>query len=151
MCGRNIWSGPQLERTSPAETLFCSNICCSKEKLDSSSHDLQVWTNILRLCTIHVAAVWIWGQLCEYSYSPPVMQQYVTGSQKSGADFFVLKKFIDFVLLTSHQKHRLKKKLQLKLQLFSSFFWMCMQCKIIVELEIQVRKQEPQYVSSELC
>jgi len=79
------------------------------------------------------------------------MQQYVTGSQKSGADFFVLKKFIGFVLLTSHQKHRLKKKLQLKLQLFSSFFWMCMQCKIIVELEIQVRKQEPQYVSSELC
>jgi hypothetical protein len=37
------------------------------------------------------------------------MQQCVTGSQKSGADFFVLKKFIAFVLLTSHQKHRLKK------------------------------------------
>jgi hypothetical protein len=49
------------------------------------------------------------GQFCEYSYSPAVMQQRVTGSQKSGADFFVLKKFIDFVLLTSHQKHRLKK------------------------------------------
>jgi len=50
------------------------------------------------------------------------MQQYVTGSQKSGADFFVLKKFIGFVLLTSHQKHRLKKKIAVEVAAIFKFF-----------------------------
>ncbi len=83
------------------------------------------------------------------------MQQCVTGSQKSGADFFVLKKFIDFVLLTSHQKHRKNCSWS------CTYFFLKIGCawsvRSFVELEIQVlfslkarkKNQVHQYVSSE--